>query len=63
MDAETCTRVFEKYFQGEHADKGSGYGLGLSICKMIAQAHGGNVGVQSEIGKGSKFWIELPQAE
>jgi signal transduction histidine kinase len=63
MDAETCAHVFEKYFQGRCADKDSGYGLGLSICKMIAQAHGGNVGVQSEIGKGSKFWIELPQAE
>jgi signal transduction histidine kinase len=37
-------------------------GLGLSIVRHIAEAHNGSVGVSSEDGAGSTFWIELPRA-
>jgi signal transduction histidine kinase len=34
--------------------------LGLSIAKSIAEAHGGKIGVTSQVGAGSTFWVELP---
>ncbi len=39
-----------------------GTGIGLAIVKKAAQRMGGRVGVESEPGKGSRFWIELPLA-
>lgn len=40
--------------------KGDGHGLGLSICKMIAKAHGGEVGFECKAEKGCTFWMDLP---
>ncbi len=54
--------IFDRFQQVELADstEKGGSGLGLAICKSIVQAHEGSVGVDSEEGKGSSFWVWLP---
>lgn len=59
------TRLFEKFRQLEPADnrQRGGSGLGLSICKAIVEAHGGNIGVESRKPAGSIFWFQIPAAK
>jgi signal transduction histidine kinase len=54
--------LFQKYRQGGNAKRSSlqGTGLGLVICKMIVEAHGGKIWVASEPGQGSTFFFSLP---
>lgn len=56
---EYQARVFEKFFQVPGAPRGSA-GLGLYIAREIIRGHGGDLGVESALGKGSTFWFTLP---
>jgi signal transduction histidine kinase len=59
--------VFEKYYRAgavcEPPDAARGAGLGLSIARDIVLAHGGEIDVESEPGKGSRFWFTIPIAK
>lgn len=63
-------RVFERFYKVDRSRTperdagmpGGSAGLGLSIVRHIAEAHGGSVGMTSEEGVGSTFWIEVPEA-
>jgi len=53
--------VFEKFYRGRHQQGAvHGTGMGLAIAKVIVEAHGGNIGVVSQLGHGSVFSFELP---
>ena len=55
-------KVFDKFCQVAARKEGQGYssGLGLTFCKLAVEAHGGCIGLESSVDKGSKFWFELP---
>ena len=62
IPAEETGLVFDEFYRASNAretDK-EGTGLGLSIVQAIARAHGGQVSVESEVGKGTTFRVVLP---
>lgn len=54
-------RIFERFGQVEDRKNRPGTGLGLTFCKLAVEAHGGRIAVESEVGKGSTFWLALPR--
>jgi signal transduction histidine kinase len=57
------TLIWERYYQGKGASKSPGSGLGLALVKEFAEAMGGTVAVESEVGKGSCFTMRLKRAD
>lgn len=62
VEKELFTDIFDKLFKVKHHElrAKAGRGLGLYLSKMIIEAHGGSIGVESEMGKGSRFFFRLP---
>jgi signal transduction histidine kinase len=56
------SHVFDRFWKGDAGGK-KGTGLGLHIAKGIVEAHGGRIGVESQLGRGSRFHFALPLAE
>lgn len=61
---EDVPQVFDRFYRGERArtrnGNAKGMGLGLAIAKALIEAHGGDIGLQSEIGRGTTVLIRLP---
>lgn len=60
MDEETAENVFKPFYQGETASKHIGTGVGLALVKQVVDAVNGRISVESRVGEGTTFHIEIP---
>lgn len=61
--AEDIQHIFERFYRGDASrsrSRGAGAGLGLAIARGIVRAHGGDIEVESEVGKGTHFTFHIP---
>jgi two-component system, OmpR family, sensor kinase len=67
ISEEDIPHIFDRLYQAEssraNSDKDIGNGLGLSICKWIAEAHSGHIKVESQLGRGTTFTVAIPRQE
>lgn len=63
ISQEHIDRVFQPFFMSDasRSKKENSYGLGLSLCKAIAEAHGGRIYIDSQLGKGTCVFVSIPQ--
>jgi signal transduction histidine kinase len=62
IPSEALPRLFERFYRASTASASSaqGMGLGLYVAKLMVEAHGGRIWVESEVGRGSSFCFSLP---
>jgi PAS domain S-box-containing protein len=67
LDKEVQHQIWKRFYRvsgvQDQSGEGVNLGLGLHICQMLIERHGGQVGVESEPGKGASFWFSLPVGE
>jgi signal transduction histidine kinase len=56
---EDLPHVFDRFYRGDKRARGAG--LGLAIARQLVMAHGGEIAVESEVGRGTRFTMRLPQ--
>ncbi len=56
-------RIFEKFTRLRRKDRPGGLGVGLAFCRLAVLGHGGEIWVESELDKGTTFWLTLPVAQ
>ncbi len=62
IDPRNVPKLFRMFQQVDSVNQPKGgTGLGLAICKSLIEQHGGSVGIDTELGKGSTFWFEIPR--
>ena len=62
LGANAPADIFNKFGATSENSRRPGIGLGLAFCKLAVEAHGGCIGVDSQLGKGSVFWFSLNRA-
>ena len=60
---EDLPYLFERFYRAKGTRHTEGIGLGLYITRMLVEAHGGHIRVESEVGKGSTFSFTLPLSD
>jgi signal transduction histidine kinase len=63
ITAADITNLFRPFYRAGGSTGRHGTGLGLVISRRLVEAMGGEIDVQSESGRGSRFWFTLPRAE
>jgi signal transduction histidine kinase len=60
ISEEDKLRIYEPFYRGQNVENIIGTGLGLAVVKKCVELHGGEIALESEVGKGTRFTVKLP---